>query len=165
MPKHLHCLWRSHCIKSMKEGNVLFNDALNTFHLLLYGVGHMVKDHSYSERVNPLPLPHGLLFPIKPHTVLSLDHYIKIILYLHLIKVYRITYLGQHQGICILEAFEGDVVQQKSAEMHLNLKNIEPNLLWNRCKCGCTILFLYICVCGYLFCVTYLFTISCIYLF
>ena len=28
------------------EGNVLFNDALNTFYLRLYGVGHMVKDHS-----------------------------------------------------------------------------------------------------------------------
>ena len=28
-----------------------------------YGVGHMVKDHSDSERGNPLP-PHGLLFPI-----------------------------------------------------------------------------------------------------
>ena len=26
-----------------KEGNVLFNDALNTFYLRLYGVGHMVK--------------------------------------------------------------------------------------------------------------------------
>ena len=32
-----------------KEGNVLFNDALNTFYLRLYGVGHMVKDHSDSE--------------------------------------------------------------------------------------------------------------------
>ena len=29
-----------------KEGNVLFNDALNTFYLRLYGVIHMVKDHS-----------------------------------------------------------------------------------------------------------------------
>ena len=29
-----------------KEGNVLFNDALNTFYLRLYGVRHMVKDHS-----------------------------------------------------------------------------------------------------------------------
>ena len=28
-----------------KEGNVLFNDALNTFYLRLYGVAHMVKDH------------------------------------------------------------------------------------------------------------------------
>ena len=46
-----------------KEGNVLFNDALNTFYLRLYDVGHMVKDHSDSERGNPLP-PHGLLFPI-----------------------------------------------------------------------------------------------------
>ena len=46
-----------------KEGNVLFNDALNTFYLRLYGVKHMVKDHSDSERGNPL-LPHRLLFPI-----------------------------------------------------------------------------------------------------
>ena len=46
-----------------KEGNVLFNDALNTFYLQLYGVSDMVKDHSDSERGNPL-LPHGLLFPI-----------------------------------------------------------------------------------------------------
>ena len=28
----------------------LFNDALNTFYLQLYGVRHMVKDHSDSER-------------------------------------------------------------------------------------------------------------------
>ena len=33
-----------------KEGNVLFNDALNTFYLRLYGIRHMVKDHSDSER-------------------------------------------------------------------------------------------------------------------
>ena len=46
-----------------KEGNVLFNDALNTFYLRLYGIGHMVEDHSDSERGNPLP-PHRLLFPI-----------------------------------------------------------------------------------------------------
>ena len=43
-----------------KEGNVLFNDALNTFYLWLYGVRHMVKDHSDSERGNLLPT-HGLL--------------------------------------------------------------------------------------------------------
>ena len=47
----------------MKEGNVLFNDALNTFYLRLYGVRHMVKDHSDSEKVNPLP-PHRLLSTI-----------------------------------------------------------------------------------------------------
>ena len=46
-----------------KEGNVLFNDALNTFYLRLYGIRHMVKDHSDSERGNPL-LPHRLLFLI-----------------------------------------------------------------------------------------------------
>ena len=33
-----------------KEGSALFNDALNTFYLRLYGVRHMVKDHSDSER-------------------------------------------------------------------------------------------------------------------
>ena len=31
-----------------KEGNVLFNDTLSTFYLRLYGVRHMVKDHSDS---------------------------------------------------------------------------------------------------------------------
>ena len=34
----------------VKEENVLFNNALNTFYLQLYGVGHMVKDHSDSEK-------------------------------------------------------------------------------------------------------------------
>ena len=29
---------------------ILFNDAFNTFYLRLYGVGHMVKDHSDTER-------------------------------------------------------------------------------------------------------------------
>ena len=46
-----------------KEGNILFNDTLNTFYLRLYGIRHMVKDHSDNERGNLLP-PHGLLFPI-----------------------------------------------------------------------------------------------------
>ena len=41
----------------------LFNDALNTFYLRLYGVRHRVKDHSDSEKGNPLP-PYRLLFPI-----------------------------------------------------------------------------------------------------
>ena len=54
---------RSQCLQGRKEGNVLFNDALNTFYLRLYGVRHMVKDHSDSERGNSLP-SHGLLFPI-----------------------------------------------------------------------------------------------------
>ena len=50
-------------MEGRKEGNVLFNDALNTFYLQLYGVRHMVKNHSDSEKGNPLP-PHRLLFPI-----------------------------------------------------------------------------------------------------
>ena len=42
----LHQSWST----GRKEGNVLFNDSLNTFYLQLYGVGHMVKYHSDSER-------------------------------------------------------------------------------------------------------------------
>ena len=53
-------VWMEDC---WKEGNVLFNNALNIFYLRLYGVRHMVKDHSDSERGNLLP-PHGLLFPL-----------------------------------------------------------------------------------------------------
>ena len=52
-----------HVSEGRKEENVLFNDVLNTFHLQLYGVRHMVKDYSDSEKGNPLP-PHRLLFPI-----------------------------------------------------------------------------------------------------
>ena len=48
---------------SERERNVLFNDTLNTFYLQLYGVRHMVKDHSDSEKGNPLP-PHRLLLSI-----------------------------------------------------------------------------------------------------
>ena len=47
-----------------KEGNVLFNNTLNTFYLRLYGKGHMVKDHSDNEIGNYSLPPHGLLFPI-----------------------------------------------------------------------------------------------------
>ena len=46
-----------------KEGNVLFNDALKTFYLRLYRVRQLVKDHSDSQKGNPLP-PHGLFISI-----------------------------------------------------------------------------------------------------
>ena len=46
-----------------RERNVLFNNALNTFYLRLYGVRYMVKDHSDSEKGNPLP-PHRLTLSI-----------------------------------------------------------------------------------------------------
>ena len=35
---------------NLKEGGNVFTDSLNTFYLQLYGTGHMVKDHSDSER-------------------------------------------------------------------------------------------------------------------
>ena len=37
-------------VRKERERNVLFNDTLNTFYLRLYGVRHMVKDHSDSVR-------------------------------------------------------------------------------------------------------------------
>ena len=45
----LSCLWDGVYI-IRKEGNVLFNDTLNTFYLRLYGIVHMVKYHSDNER-------------------------------------------------------------------------------------------------------------------
>ena len=49
---HSYCEM-AHCqFEGRKE---IFNDELNTFYLRLYGVGHMVNDHSDSERGNPLP--------------------------------------------------------------------------------------------------------------
>ena len=48
-----------------KKGNVLFDDALNTIYLRLYGVGYSVKEHSDSKRgILLLPL-HGLYFLIR----------------------------------------------------------------------------------------------------
>ena len=61
-------------MEGRKEGNVLFNDALNTFYLRLYGVRHnMVKDHSDSEKGNPLP-PHRLLFRLTARVLLYYHH-------------------------------------------------------------------------------------------
>ena len=51
------------CYLKINEENILFNDALNTFYVRLYGVRHMIKDHSNSKRGNLLP-PHRLLFLI-----------------------------------------------------------------------------------------------------
>ena len=50
-------------LRKERKSNVLCNDALNTFYLLVYCVRHMVKDQSDSERGNSM-LPHGLLFSI-----------------------------------------------------------------------------------------------------
>ena len=55
MPLVYNCLYIGGLFLIWKEGNVLFNDTLNTFNLRLYGVRHMVKDHCDSERGNPMP--------------------------------------------------------------------------------------------------------------
>ena len=60
-----------HVYLCKEEGRcVLFNDALNTFYLRLYGVGHMVKNHSDRERENLLLL--SLL--AWPSTIFSVSH-------------------------------------------------------------------------------------------
>ena len=65
LQRQLTLLWLQFVLDNnyRKEGNILFNDALNTFYLRLYGIRHMVKDHSDSEKGNPLP-PHRLLLSI-----------------------------------------------------------------------------------------------------
>ena len=62
------CAWYI-CQILCKEGDVLFNDTLNTFYLQLYSIRHMVKDHSDSKRGNLLP-PHRLLIPIAARVLL-----------------------------------------------------------------------------------------------
>ena len=72
-----YCAWKYSkyyfSISDWKEGKVLFNDVLNTFYLRLYGVGHMLKDHSDSEIGNPLP-PYWLLFPINSKDYFYIHH-------------------------------------------------------------------------------------------
>ena len=68
-----HWLERERYLIKCINGYVIFSQTerkemfylttLNTFYLRLYGIRHMVKDHSDSEKGNPL-LPHMLLFPI-----------------------------------------------------------------------------------------------------
>ena len=58
-----YCLFSTHLILIGRKEIVLFNDTLNKFYSRLYGIKHMVNDHSDSERGKPLP-PHALLFSI-----------------------------------------------------------------------------------------------------
>ena len=50
-------------IKNKSAIRMLFIRSIYTFYLRLYGVRHMVKDHSDSEKGNLLP-PHRLLLSI-----------------------------------------------------------------------------------------------------
>ena len=45
---------RYYCMER-KEGNVLLKTHSTHFILRLYGIGHMVKDHSDNERGTPMP--------------------------------------------------------------------------------------------------------------
>ena len=70
----LHQSWSTGWNEKKKEGNVLFNKALNTFYLQLFGIRHMVKDHSNSEKGNPLPSLYRLLFPISSKGMFYMHH-------------------------------------------------------------------------------------------
>ena len=61
-PNMAATFWERH--KRERKGNVLFHVPLNTFYLRLYGIRHMVKDHSDSEKGNLLPPLHRIFFPI-----------------------------------------------------------------------------------------------------
>ena len=63
----LNNIWR-------KEGNILFNNALNTFYLRLYGIRHAVEDHSESKRWNPLPIAARVLLYAPSHKQDSTYH-------------------------------------------------------------------------------------------
>ena len=58
---------------SVERHVFIFNDALNTFYLRLYGVRHIVKDHSDREKGNPLP-PHRLLLSISSKGSFYMHH-------------------------------------------------------------------------------------------
>ena len=49
------------CTRKEKEGKVLFNDATHFIYGYMASDIIIVKDHSDSDRGNPLP-PHGLFF-------------------------------------------------------------------------------------------------------
>ena len=71
--------WES---QERKEQNVLFNDTLNTFYLWLYGIRHMVKDHSDSERGNPLlhmdySFRLGFFYMHHPTDRIALEHWLE----------------------------------------------------------------------------------------
>ena len=53
----LHNWWNKGCGMCYHVCGMMhiLNDTLNTFYLWLYGIGHMVKDHSDSKRGNLLP--------------------------------------------------------------------------------------------------------------
>ena len=65
-------LWNK---KGRKEGNVLFNNTLNTFYLWLYGVGHMVNDRSDSKSGTRCHHYMGYTFLISSkHTQCNIPH-------------------------------------------------------------------------------------------
>ena len=59
LPKYIYYITGFFNVLKKNERNILFNDALNTFYLRLYGIGYMIKDCSDNERENLQPLRYG----------------------------------------------------------------------------------------------------------
>ena len=113
-----------------------FNDALNTFYLRVYDVGHTIKDHPDSERGHPL---HGLLFPISSKGFL----------------IGTISETGQH-----IPTTEPTMsIRCSTKELHLAPSSVSPpgicvclymSLCVYICICVCLYVCMYLCVCMYL---------------
>ena len=73
-----------------RERNVLFNDALNTFYLRLYGVRHMVKDHSDSEREREM-------FYLMMHSTHFIYGYMASDIWLRTIQIMRESERGERE--------------------------------------------------------------------
>ena len=114
-----------------------FNDALNTFYLRVYDVGHTIKDHPDSERGHPL---HGLLFPISSKGFL----------------IGTISETGQH-----IPTTEPTMSIRSTKELHLATSSVSPPGI---CVCLYMSLCVYICICVCMYVFAYLCVYICMYM-
>ena len=83
-----------------KEGNVLFNDALNTFILRLHGVGHNAKDHTQIAREETRSRHMGYYFRLAATIIRTIIIIIAVMILL--IIIFKITTKKQATGLVIL---------------------------------------------------------------
>ena len=108
-----------------KERNVLFNDTLNTFYLRLYGVRHMVKDHSDSKRGNPLP-QHGLSFRLAARVLLYAPSHRQDSTYHSLWYTSRGALAGRYWACILVQAATKSIIL-KYHYTHLFLQQLSIN--------------------------------------
>ena len=128
--------------------SVLFNDALNTFYLQLYGIGHMVKNHSDSKRGNPLP-PHGLLFPINSKVLLYASSHIQDNTYHGLCYTSRGTLAGsRNSSMGPPRRIDPKTHRTMSEHSYHGATSRSWALAWGFVK---TKYYIYICICMYIY--------------